>query len=182
MRPLEEIIEEGRLDVQVDELDKQILRTLYDDVRASYKSIADRLGVSHNTVKARMDRMLDDEVFKFAIVTDPPKVGLAATAYLIISADPRHIDSISKTLAGRHEVSFLGLMLGDGDILALAHFSGNDSLFRFVNGFVGHLAGVTSVKTILMCDTIKGLPDRNVSLLDAAANDSEGTRTVPRAV
>ena len=160
------------MNVQVDELDRQILRALYDDVRASYKSIADKLGVSHNTVKARMDRMVEDGVFTFAIVTDPPRVGLAATAYLAITVESSHIDEIAAKIAARKEVSYMGLMIGEGDILALVHFTGNDALFRFVHGFVGHLPGVVSVKTMLMCATVKGLPDRNVSLVGAAEEDA----------
>lgn len=146
--------------VDVDALDKKIIVALYQDVRASYKGIADRLGVSHNTVRARMDRLLRERVIRFAVVTDPPKVGFEVTAYLNLNVDPVHMEGVGRTLCERREVSYLGHTIGDEDIIALAHFENNEALFRFVNGFLGHLEGVTGVRTTIVCETLKGLPDR----------------------
>ncbi len=150
----------------VDSLDRRILRVLYADVRASYKGIGDKLGVSHNTVKARIDRMLEDEVFGFAIITRPDKVGREATAYLIISAEPARHQEIARALAERREVSYLGFTIGDGDILALGHFASNQALFTFVNSFAGTLPGVQSLRTILMCETVKGFSAQHRSIFD----------------
>lgn len=146
--------------VEVDALDRKIIVALYQDVRASYKSIADRLGVSHNTVRARMDRLLQEKVIRFAVVTDPPKVGFEVTAYLGLVVEPQKVDAIGQTLFGRREVSYLGHTIGNEDIIALTHFENNEALFRFVNGFLGHLDGVTAVRTTIVCETLKGLPDR----------------------
>jgi len=147
--------------VEADSLDKKIIVALYQDVRASYKGIADRLGISHNTVRARMDRLLRDKVIRFAVVTDPPKVGFAVTAYLGISVEPDHLEQVGHALVARREVSYLGHTIGNEDILALAHFEDNERLFKFVNTFVGLLEGVTAVRTTVVCETLKGLPDRD---------------------
>jgi len=155
---------------EVDFLDRRILRVLYGDVRASYKSIGDRLGVSHNTVKARIDRMLEDEVFGFAIITRPDKVGMEATAYLTISAEPARHQEIARALAERREVSYLGFTIGDGDILALGHFASNQALFTFVNSFAGTLPGVQSVRIILMCETVKGFSAQHRSMIDEVSS------------
>ncbi len=151
---------------EVDSLDRMILRELYADVRASYKGIGDKLGVSHNTIKARIDRMLANGVFQFAIITSPDKVGREATAYLLIKAEPGQLEEIAHTLAERREVAYLGFGIGEADILALAHFYSNKSLFAFVNSFVGMLPGVTDVRTVLMCETIKMLSGGHPILLE----------------
>jgi Lrp/AsnC family transcriptional regulator for asnA, asnC and gidA len=147
--------------VEVDALDKKIIIALYQDVRASYKGIADRLGVSHNTVRARMERLLRDKIIRFAVVTDPPKVGFAVTAYLSLNVEPEHLESVGRTLCERREVSYLGHTIGNEDIIALAHFENNELLFRFVNVFLGNLEGVVAVRTTIVCETLKGLPDRH---------------------
>jgi len=138
-------------------LDRQSLRELYADVRASYKGIGDKLSVSHNTIKARIDRMLAKKVFSFAIITSPHKVGREATAYLLLSVKPSQLDQVARTLADRREVAYLGFSIGEADVLALCHFNSNKELFVFVNGFVGNLFGVEEVRTILMCETVKTL-------------------------
>ena len=147
---------------EVDALDKKIIMALFRDVRASYKSIATGLGVSHNTVRARMARLLNEKIIRLVVVTDPPKVGLWVTAFIRISVEANHIESVGRALASRKEVASVYHTLGDSDILCLAHFEHNAQLFRFVSHYVGQLEGVTGVHTTIACDTIKGLPDRHV--------------------
>ncbi len=159
--------------VEVDALDKKIIVALYQDVRASYKGIADRLGVSHNTVRARMERLLRDRVIRFAVVTDPPKVGFAVTAYLSLNVDPEHLENVGRTLYERREVSYLGHTIGNEDMIVLAHFENNELLFRFVNGFLGHLDGVIAVRTTIVCETLKGLPDRHEPIGGLGVGDEE---------
>lgn len=147
---------------EVDALDKRIILALFRDVRASYKSIATRLGVSHNTVRARMARLLNEKVITLAVVTDPPKVGLWVTAFIRVSVEANKIDAVGQALASRKEVSAVYHTLGDCDIICLVHFEDNAQLFKFVNGYIGQLDGVLDMHPTISCETIKGLPDRQV--------------------
>lgn len=160
---------------EIDQLDRQILRELHADVRASYKSIGDKLSVSHNTIKARIDRMLARKVFSFAIITSPHKVGREATAYLLVSVKPSELEQVARTLSERREVAYLGFSIGEADMLALCHFNSNKELFVFVNGFVGNLSGVVEVRTILMCETVKTLSgDQSGTFALEATNETSG--------
>ncbi|MFN8615957.1 MAG: Lrp/AsnC family transcriptional regulator [Dehalococcoidia bacterium] len=171
----------GAVMIEVDHLDRTIIRTLREDPRASYKAIADRLGISHNTVKTRLDRLVREHVIRLAVIADPPKVGLAVSAHIGVSVQPAHIQAVSRLLGGRREVSFLGLTLGDHDILAIANFESNEKLFEFVNRFVGNLEGVTSVDTTVVCQALKWDPDDTafLALLDGDSAPDGGTRTHP---
>ncbi len=154
------------VDSTIDKLDRAILRSLVRDVRASYKSIADSLGVSHNTVRARMDRMIDEKVFKFLLVTNPSKVGLSVTAYLLIKAESADLSTVISALCGRRETMYAGLTLGESDIIALVQFSGPESLYRFVHDFVRMLPGVTDVRTMVVCETVKPLSSHDPRLFE----------------
>lgn len=145
---------------QIDELDRRIIRVLQQDVRASYKSIATSLGVSHNTVRARMDRMTEAGVIRFAVVTSPHKVGFETTAFIGVRVDPQHIEAVGKAMAARREISYLGHTIGNQDVMALAHFENNQQLFKFTNQVVAAMPGVISIDVSIICETLRGLPDR----------------------
>ena len=144
---------------EIDRRDRTLIRALRADPRASYKAIADGLGISHNTAKARLDRLMNEHVIRLAVIADPPSVGLAVSAHIGISVQPSFTQSVSRLLVARREVSFLGLTLGDQDILAIANFESNEKLFQFVNRFVGNLEGVTGVETSVVCQSLKWDPD-----------------------
>ncbi|MBA4180745.1 MAG: hypothetical protein C0506_09175 [Anaerolinea sp.] len=150
------------MESQVDALDKKIILSLFRDARASYKSIATTLGVSHNTVRSRIARMLAEKIIRFVVVTDPPKVGLSVTAFIRIVIQPEFIESVGAALSARKEVGSIYQTIGDCDTVCLAHFESNAQLFRFVNNFVARLPGVSEVKTTIISDVVQGLPDRQV--------------------
>lgn len=164
----------GPLQGAIDTLDEKIILALFQDVRASYKSIATAVGVSHNTVRARMARLLNEKIIRLVVVTDPPKVGLWVTAFIRISVEADHIEPVGRALASRKEVTSVYHTLGDSDILCLAHFEHNAQLFKFVSHYVGQLEGVTDVHTTIACETIKGLPDRQVPFASIEATEGVG--------
>jgi Lrp/AsnC family transcriptional regulator for asnA, asnC and gidA len=147
------------METPIDTLDRRIVRALQEDVRRSYKSISDSLGVSHNTVRARMDRMLKEGVIHFAVVTSPQKVGFATTAFIGVRVDPEHLDKVASKLMSSRGASYVGHTIGHYDIMVLAHFASNRELFNFVNKEVGSMEGVVETETLVVSETLRGFPD-----------------------
>lgn len=58
-----EIIKKGEI-LQLDSKDKEILNYLEEDARTQYKEIADRLDISSDTVKYRIDRMTEQGILE----------------------------------------------------------------------------------------------------------------------
>jgi Lrp/AsnC family transcriptional regulator for asnA, asnC and gidA len=149
----------------IDALDRRIIRILQKDVRASYKSIADTLGCSHNTVRMRMDRMLSEGILRLMAVTSPHKVGFETTAFIGVRVEPHALEAVGEALTARRELSYIGHTIGEQDIMLLGHFESNQQLFHFVNRVVAQLPGVLGVNTSIICETLRGLPARYEPLL-----------------
>ncbi|RMF31009.1 MAG: winged helix-turn-helix transcriptional regulator, partial [Candidatus Nitrosothermus koennekii] len=55
----------------MDKIDVDIIRLLLNDSRVSYNQIADRLGVSINTVRSRIDKMLKQGLIRYHTIVNP---------------------------------------------------------------------------------------------------------------
>jgi DNA-binding Lrp family transcriptional regulator len=64
--------------------------------------------------------------------------------------------------------------IGNQDIMMLAHFADNTQLFRFVNHVVARIPGVISTDTSIICEVLRGLPDRYEPRLDGPSGNADG--------
>ena len=168
------------MSIPIDALDRRIIRILQKDVRASYKSIGDKLGCSHNTVRMRMDRMLSEGILRLMAVTSPQKVGFETTAFIGVRVEPHALEAVGEALTARREISYIGHTIGEQDIMLLGHFESNQQLFHFVNRVVAQLPGVLGVNTSIICETLRGLPARYEPLLiDPPSEDQDKSSERP---
>ena len=67
----------------LDKLDRQILRKLQDDGRATYDQLAEQVGLSPSAVLRRVKRLEESGVIaRYVALVKPEAVGLGLTAYL----------------------------------------------------------------------------------------------------
>lgn len=130
---------------ELDQLDKEIIMILQEDARHSYTSIAQRLDVSEGTVRIRVNRMLEEEVFEFVIHSNPEKVGLEVSAIISICTELGYQESVAKELNKQPEVRFVGAFSGLYDLIIQAYFASNDKLVEFINQRLGNIEGISSV-------------------------------------
>ncbi|MCS7128378.1 MAG: Lrp/AsnC family transcriptional regulator [Desulfurococcaceae archaeon] len=76
--------------IEIDELDKDILRELRVDARQSYRRLAEKLRVSPATIIFRIRRMMKRGIVKaFTIDLDLAKLGFQSMAFIMVKLDPR---------------------------------------------------------------------------------------------
>jgi Lrp/AsnC family transcriptional regulator, leucine-responsive regulatory protein len=77
----------------LDKLDRQILRSLQADGRATYDQIAEGVGLSPSAVLRRVKRLEDSGVIdRYVALLRPEAVGLGLTAYVYVRLE-KHADS-----------------------------------------------------------------------------------------
>ncbi|MGS5089131.1 Lrp/AsnC family transcriptional regulator [Hydrogenophaga sp. A37] len=77
----------------LDKLDRQILRSLQADGRATYDQIAEGVGLSPSAVLRRVKRLEDSGVIdRYVALLKPEAVGLGLTAYVNVRLE-KHADS-----------------------------------------------------------------------------------------
>lgn len=117
---------------KMDDLDIQILDMLQADGRAPFVKIAEALGVSDTTVRARVDRLVRQFSVKFIVDVDPKELGLVYVNLAVRVQGPAISRAIQR-MASLPEVIFLGRTTGGYDLMAEMVCRDNDDLMRLLD-------------------------------------------------
>ena len=134
----------------MDSTDREIIRLLQRNGRASNTEIGRALGLTETTIRKRIARLLDEGLVSIVAVPSPRAVGTTMSAIIGVSVELRQLDSASKTIAAFPEVRYLGLSTGRYDIILEAFFGDTEHLLTFVSERLGTLPEVTGVETSII--------------------------------
>ena len=132
---------------ELDATDLEILRMLQEDGRRSNTSIARALGVSHSTVKKRIDRLVRAGLMRVIAVIDPVAFGHGQHMMVGINVKPGRADAVGETLAAMPEVAFLAYLVGHYDIWMEVFAPDADSILRFLSQRISGLEDVLQMET-----------------------------------
>ncbi len=104
------------------DIDISILEMLQEDGRASFSSIARKLGIAESTVRYRVEKLKESGVITgFQAHLNPRKVGLGITAIALIKVNAAEIVEASETLATFEESHHLFRTTGSYDLVSVVH-------------------------------------------------------------
>lgn len=134
---------------KLDDLDKSLIRELDIDPRQSYIKLAERLSTSRNTVRRRLQRLIDEEILLFVTVTSPPAFGYRTHATMAITVQPGDVDAVAEKLKGAANVPYLLTTTGRYNIIATAIFSDLDEMLNFLDTGLGAVSHPLSTEVII---------------------------------
>jgi Lrp/AsnC family transcriptional regulator for asnA, asnC and gidA len=102
--------------VALDAIDKHILEALQADGRASFRTIARRVGVSEATVRSRYNRLHRSNAMQVTAVTNPLGLGYEAPALVAIKTSGS-TEAISDQIAEWKEASYVVIVAGQFDLI-----------------------------------------------------------------
>ena len=82
---------------------------------------------------------------RLGVVTNPRAVGLVASAYVRINAEPSASRRVCKMLASMSECNFVALTLGQYDVITFISTSSRDALRAVIDNKIIAMAGVREV-------------------------------------
>lgn len=126
--------------VRMDEVDQGILAALRENARASFTAIAEEVGSSEATVRARIKRMVDDAVIeKFTIRTGAGNVKALVRLTLESHADAA---SVAARIAQWPDVESVWEVTGDTDMVIVADCGTS----RELNALIDRIRAVEGTK------------------------------------
>lgn len=128
----------------LDTIDKQLLRELQRDGRATYAEMSEVVGLTPPAVRARVQRMRDAGVLQVVAVTDPLALGLreAAIVCIKVDGDPR----ITADVLGEiPNVVYMVMAVGGYDIIAEVVCSDREEFARVLQEQVRTAPGIRQV-------------------------------------
>lgn len=141
---------------ELDKLDRAIVESLSPDARVSNRQIAEHLGVTEGTVRARIKRMEEQKQLRITAVTNIDRFADATLAYIWIEVERSdQTRSIAQALAEVPELGFVGVMLGRSDVLAITMVKNTEHLASFVHQHISSIPGVRRTESSLGVNFLK---------------------------
>jgi DNA-binding Lrp family transcriptional regulator len=160
----------------LDASDARLLLAMTKEPRATVLSLAERVGLSRNTVQARLARFEDrGALTTFEQRIDPAALGYPLTAFVTVAVTQRLLDDLATALAEIPEVLEVFGLSGPADLLIRVVARDADDLYR-VAGQILATRGVERTETALV---MRRLVDYRATRLLRRLAGPEASRRLP---
>ncbi|MDV6271057.1 Lrp/AsnC family transcriptional regulator [Rhodococcus globerulus] len=134
----------------IDPLDAKILGALNEEPRATIIAIAEKTGLSRNTVQARVAKLeMHGVLHSFERRIDPTALGYPLTAFILTGVTQRRLTQIAQALEDIPEVVEVHGISGATDLLVHVVARNADDLYR-IAGRILNIDGVEQTTTALV--------------------------------
>jgi len=145
-----------KLSVRVDGLDAQIVGLLQEDGRMLYKDIAERVGVSLPTVKARINRLMALGLIKrFTVALDPDKIAGKVRGVLFAKVNPAQAELLAQTLSKMNEVRAAHYVAGEKQLFLEVEADDVESFNRLILETLPKETGLIDISAHVITQTVK---------------------------
>ncbi len=135
--------------MKLDPQDQQIITLLGQNGRLSNVRIAAAIGMSHSSVKKRIDRLIESGVCRVLGVVNPEKLGYGTDVFVGIKAKPDRLVQVAEALTALPEAFWVGQMMGRYDIFAEMVLPSSANVFETVALKIARIEGIISMETLL---------------------------------
>jgi Lrp/AsnC family transcriptional regulator for asnA, asnC and gidA len=153
---------------RIDGIDKGIIEALQRNGREPFRRIADKLGVSEATIRARYARLCEDQILQVTGVTNPLGLGFESQAMIGVRTASAP-DPVADEIARWDEADYVVVTAGQFDILVEIVCTDRRELLDITNR-IRALDGVTATETFLYLELWKQLYDWGAREVDARAS------------
>lgn len=126
----------------LDESDWRIIGELSVDGRASFPSVATKLGMNESSVRRRYDRLKANGCITTATSVTAASLGMSAETLIILRVAPSHVDAVADALREHLAVRFIAAALDESALYCEVILPTTDDLHRFQTDTLGKLDGV----------------------------------------
>ncbi|UCF55928.1 MAG: Lrp/AsnC family transcriptional regulator [Deltaproteobacteria bacterium] len=140
---------------KIDKTDCDIIKMLQKDGRLSNTTIAKKLGVSEATVRARLNRLINEEYIQIVAVGNPIKLGFDIVGMIRFEIDLSKVDSIIRELKKLKPIWFIVQTTGNIDIHAEFNIRSLYELKELITKKINKIDGIIRTDTALILDYAK---------------------------
>lgn len=145
--------------IDLDDIDRRILRTLQRNGRMPNVELAEAVGLSPSPCLRRV-RMLEEAgvIERYVALLDASKIGMGLTLFArvwLTGQDSETVDRFTKAVSRLPQVVECHLMAGDCDFLLRVVAADLDAYRRFQIDHLTRIKGVQSIKTEVPMQKIK---------------------------
>ena len=135
--------------MKLDKLNLQILKHLQDG-RKSFRSIADELSVAENTVRSRINKMLEEGVMDITARADVQNMDGHTLVFIGVKLSEFNLFEKSKELEKLQGVVSVAVVTGRFDLIMTVLLREQFGLLEFYSQEMSRVDGVTSVESFVV--------------------------------
>jgi Lrp/AsnC family transcriptional regulator for asnA, asnC and gidA len=133
--------------MEIDNLDRKIIEILQEDGITTSSHIASLSGISEATARRRISRLVENDVIRLVAVANPFKLGYNIMVIIGAQVEKNRLKDVEQKLVDLPEVRFLGVTLGEYDLIFEAWFSSSDVLLHFMTDTLAKIPGIQHTET-----------------------------------
>lgn len=142
--------------VEVDDVDIKIVEFLRRNGRASYREIAEKLGVGVATVYKRVKRLENLGVIRgYVAIIDESKLGKNIVGYIGLEVRPADTKKVLEELLKIDEVVEIATVTGTFDVLVKVRVRSLDELWNFIYVKTPKIKEILKTTTMIAIDVVK---------------------------
>ncbi len=168
--------------IELDDVDRHIMKLLRHDGRLSYAHIARTVNLSEPTVRKRIDRLVHAGAIINAARINPAPIGFPIDAMIGIKVVRGRVREVGRRLAEMENVAYVAYVAGSFDIIVEAFLPHTEGLFKFLNEDLDGIEGIASTETWNVLRTEKSFYNwegEDVSLQISRSGDADGDGELP---
>jgi len=143
------MLKRGRKPKLLDDIDRSILSTLYENSITPFVRIAKMLNVNEGTIRHRVKRLIKYGVIKrFTVVIDPLALGLSAMVLVIVTVSPGSVNYVAKKIAEIPNVIEVLEVHTYGDLLLKLRGSSMNEIANIIANQIKTIEGVINTQVI----------------------------------
>lgn len=139
--------------MKIDNTDLEIIRHLWDG-RKPYKDIGKSLGITTNTVRNRVNKMIEAGALQIIGLVDPRVIPGHQAASIAFKVDPSKAEIILEKISKLKGVVGVACVTGQFDIIADVLFNETNTYERFIFEEIPNIDGIKSVDTSFIVKAI----------------------------
>ncbi|WP_037077436.1 Lrp/AsnC family transcriptional regulator [Pseudonocardia spinosispora] len=140
---------------QLDQDDHRLLRALATDGRASYTTLATRIGKSETATRRKTEHLIETSNMIFEPEIDPALLGLDTEAVLWLAVAPAQLDHLGHAMSRHPGVEYVAATTGPTNLVAILHCRDTDALYDYLTNTLGAMPGVHNIETSPLIRNIK---------------------------
>ena len=137
--------------MRLDETNKAIIKELKNG-RKAFSTIAEKIGITENTVRSRVNKLLEDGVLQITGLVDPQVVPEMQVIVMGIKLSTLDLEDKAKEMLGLKGVISVVVVTGRYDLIVQLVTSTQDdqSLLNFFKNELSKIKGISDVETFVV--------------------------------
>ena len=137
--------------MRLDETNKAIIKELKNG-RKAFSSIAEQIGITENTVRSRVNKLLEEGVLQITGLVDPQAVPEMQVVVMGIKLSTLDLESKAKEVLNLKGVISVVVVTGRYDLIVQLVTGSNDdqSLLNFFKNELAKVKGISDVETFVV--------------------------------